>query len=373
MSQRTATASTPTSCCSTPTPAPISAKFKWGPELFGYQYGIRRRHHLRRTRQCPLHAQMPSSSTPDFDWHGQSRLGKFRVPFDDTILYEMHVKGFTKLHPAVPRISAAPTRPRPSRSHQVHQVARRHLGRAAAHPYLRQRQQLDRTRPEQLLGLQHHRLLRARTADVRRRLPDALKEFKDMVAASSRSRARGHPRRRLQPYRRRQRARPTLSASKASTTLATTAHARQQALLHQRHRHREHSQPLSHPRVIQMVTDSLRYWVEQTRVDGFRFDLGTILAREPERLRQSERLPQGCQPGSMSCPLSSSSPNPGIAAPAATRWAASLQGGRSGMTSFATPCGTSGKAMTLPLLASPSGSVPRRRSSTIRDVVPGLR
>src|ERR1700691_1483057 len=37
---------------------------------------------------------------------------------------------------------------------------------------------------------------------------------------------------------------------------------------------------LSHSRVIQMVTDSLRYWVEQTHVDGFRFDLGTILARE---------------------------------------------------------------------------------------------
>ncbi len=38
---------------------------------------------------------------------------------------------------------------------------------------------------------------------------------------------------------------------------------------------------LSHPRVIQMVTDSLRYWVQEMRVDGFRFDLGTILAREP--------------------------------------------------------------------------------------------
>ena len=38
---------------------------------------------------------------------------------------------------------------------------------------------------------------------------------------------------------------------------------------------------LTHPRVIQMVTDSLRYWVEETQVDGFRFDLGTILAREP--------------------------------------------------------------------------------------------
>ena len=29
-----------------------------------------------------------------------------------------------------------------------------------------------------------------------------------------------------------------------------------------------------------MVTDSLRYWVSEMRVDGFRFDLGTILARE---------------------------------------------------------------------------------------------
>jgi isoamylase len=36
-----------------------------------------------------------------------------------------------------------------------------------------------------------------------------------------------------------------------------------------------------HPRVLQMVTDSLRYWVECYHVDGFRFDLGTILGREP--------------------------------------------------------------------------------------------
>ena len=37
---------------------------------------------------------------------------------------------------------------------------------------------------------------------------------------------------------------------------------------------------LSHPRVLQMVTDSLRYWVTEMHVDGFRFDLATILARE---------------------------------------------------------------------------------------------
>ncbi len=37
---------------------------------------------------------------------------------------------------------------------------------------------------------------------------------------------------------------------------------------------------MSHPRVIQMVMDSLRYWVEEFHVDGFRFDLGVTLGRE---------------------------------------------------------------------------------------------
>jgi isoamylase len=36
---------------------------------------------------------------------------------------------------------------------------------------------------------------------------------------------------------------------------------------------------LGHPRVLQMVTDSLRYWVGEMHVDGFRFDLATALAR----------------------------------------------------------------------------------------------
>ncbi len=38
---------------------------------------------------------------------------------------------------------------------------------------------------------------------------------------------------------------------------------------------------ITHPRVLQMVMDSLRYWVQAYQVDGFRFDLGTILGREP--------------------------------------------------------------------------------------------
>jgi glycogen operon protein len=37
----------------------------------------------------------------------------------------------------------------------------------------------------------------------------------------------------------------------------------------------------SHPRVRQLVVDCLRYWVAEMHVDGFRFDLATVLARDP--------------------------------------------------------------------------------------------
>jgi isoamylase len=37
---------------------------------------------------------------------------------------------------------------------------------------------------------------------------------------------------------------------------------------------------VTHPRVIQLIMDSLRYWIEDMHVDGFRFDLASALARE---------------------------------------------------------------------------------------------
>jgi isoamylase len=36
-----------------------------------------------------------------------------------------------------------------------------------------------------------------------------------------------------------------------------------------------------HPRALQLVLDSLRYWVNEMHVDGFRFDLASTLARDP--------------------------------------------------------------------------------------------
>src|SRR5207302_6167793 len=37
---------------------------------------------------------------------------------------------------------------------------------------------------------------------------------------------------------------------------------------------------IQHPRTVQLIMDSLRYWVTDMHVDGFRFDLAPVLARE---------------------------------------------------------------------------------------------
>ncbi len=52
---------------------------------------------------------------------------------------------------------------------------------------------------------------------------------------------------------------------------------------------------LSHSRVLQMVTDSLRYWVQEIHVDGFRFGLATILAREPHGFEEDGRFLDACR------------------------------------------------------------------------------
>ncbi|MBV9603087.1 MAG: glycogen debranching protein GlgX [Chloroflexi bacterium] len=39
---------------------------------------------------------------------------------------------------------------------------------------------------------------------------------------------------------------------------------------------------VAHPQTLKLIADSLRYWVQEMHVDGFRFDLVTVLGRDPE-------------------------------------------------------------------------------------------
>ena len=75
----------------------ISGSITWGPEVFGYVWG------KGDDELSPLDsaAHMPHSVVvgDDFDWSGENRPD---VAWSDTIIYETHVKGFTRRHPRIP-------------------------------------------------------------------------------------------------------------------------------------------------------------------------------------------------------------------------------------------------------------------------------
>ena len=101
---------------------------------------------------------------------------------------------------------------------------------------------------------------------------------------------------------------------------------------------------MQHPRTIQLIMDSLRYWVTEMHVDGFRFDLAPVLARE---LYEVDRL-------SAFFDIIQQDPTLANVKLIAEPWDVGpgrLSGrqlsrcaGRSGTASTATPCGTSGAA-----------------------------
>ena len=75
----------------------VVGQITWAPELFGYVMGEEDTTYDERDSA----RFMPKARVidPAFTW-GDDRAP--RVPWDSTVLYETHVKGFTKLHPAVP-------------------------------------------------------------------------------------------------------------------------------------------------------------------------------------------------------------------------------------------------------------------------------
>ena len=106
-----------------------------------------------------------------------------QVPWHDTVIYELHVKGFTKLQPARARRRCAART-----SGLASDAAIAHLrslgvtdGRAHAGARAPRRAGGRRARADELLGLQHARLLRARPPLRARHGGDAVREFKEMV------------------------------------------------------------------------------------------------------------------------------------------------------------------------------------------------
>src|SRR5262249_5846015 len=214
---------------------------------------------------------------PNFDWKGEP--GRRFVPWEHTVVYEMHVRGYTKLHPRVAEHLRG-TYAGLGTKEVVEYV--RSLGVTTVellpiHTFINDSYLLDK----KLTNYWGYNSIGFFAPDPRYAsdVANSLREFKEMVSCFHSAglevvldvvynhTAEGNERG------------PTLSFK----GLDNASYSR---LMPDKPRYyindtgTGNTVNLSHPRVIQMVTDSLRYWVEEMHVDGFRFDLGTILARE---------------------------------------------------------------------------------------------
>ena len=258
----------------------IAGEVNWSDEMFGYVIGGEDEDLTQDFRDDAW--GVPKSIVIDstFDWHGDKKLG---VPLHNSVIYEVHVKGFTKLCPDVP---------------EELRGTYAGLGSAAAIDYLKK---LGVTAVE-LLPVQAHiddKLLIDRGltnywgyntigffaphADYSSsgQLGEQIPEFKSMVRNLHAAgievildvvynhTAEGNH------------LGPTLCFRGIDNIAYYRLHP-DNPRFYLDFTGTGNTFNLLHPRSLQLVMDSLRYWVLDMHVDGFRFDLASTLARDDE-------------------------------------------------------------------------------------------
>ncbi len=127
---------------------------------------------------------------------------------------------------------------------------------------------------------------------------------------------------------------------------------------------------LRHPDVLRMVTDSLRYWVREMRVDGFRFDLATTLARVSGGFDEHASFLDAVAQDPLLSTVKLIA-EPWDTGDAGYQLGGSHRHGPSGTTVTAIPCGASGRAMRASCRNSLPGWPDPVIFSTAVDGVPG--
>ena len=256
----------------------VSGDVTWNDALFGYRVGgDNEDREPDGTDSAPF---MPKSVVvdPTFAWGDDCHPN---TPWNRTVIYECHVKGMTMCHPDVPAELRGTYLGLCSDAIVDHLLA---LGITAVellpvHYFLDERQLVER-------GLRNYWgyntigfFAPASRYATARALANPVDEFKTMVCTLHRAglevildvvynhTAEGNHRG------------PTLS-------LKGIDNAAYYRLTPDDLRHyydftgTGNSLNARHPRTLQLIMDSLRYWVTEMRVDGFRFDLAPVLARE---------------------------------------------------------------------------------------------
>jgi len=258
----------------------IVGNLKWSDAHFGYRIGSRHADlSMDRRDSAP---GMPKCRVIDtaFTW-GDDRPPC--TPWHQTVIYELHVKGFTRLHPDVPPLlrgtyAGLATKP-------VIDSLRR-LGVTAVellpvHNFIDDRLLLGK-------GLRNYwgyNSMGYFAPDSRYSSSGSIKEFKMMVKAMHSAGIEvildvvyNH----------------TAEGNHMGPTLGFRGidNAAYYRLAEDPRYYVDYTGcgntlNMRHPRVLQLIMDSLRYWVLEMHVDGFRFDLASALARE---LHEVDRL-----------------------------------------------------------------------------------
>jgi isoamylase len=256
----------------------IGRNLKWADELFGYKLGDKAADLSFDDRDSASFAPLGRVVDPSFTW-GDDRPPA--TPMHKTVIYEMHVKGFTKLHPAVPEPLRGTYAAMSSEPVLDHLTA---LGVTAIellpiHHYVDDRQLIDNG----LSNYWGYNSLGYFAPETKYDSPsfqlDAVAEFKSMVRSLHSAGIEvildvvyNH----------------TAEGNQLGPTLSFRGidNAAYYKLSPEAPRYYidftgcGNTFNMTNPRVLQLIMDSLRYWITEMHVDGFRFDLASTLARE---------------------------------------------------------------------------------------------
>ncbi|HMN81368.1 MAG TPA: glycogen debranching protein GlgX, partial [Burkholderiaceae bacterium] len=252
----------------------IVGSLRWHDALFGYRIGhgdadlsIDRRDSAPYMPRCKV---VESA----FSWGDDRRPA---VPWHETVIYEVHVRGFTKRHPEVPpeqrgtyaALSCAPV------VDYLRRLGVTTVELMPVHAFPDDRHLLDR-------GLRNYwgyNTIGYFAPEHRYSASGKINEFKTMVRTLH---AAGIEVILDVVYNH------TAEGSELGPTLSfrgidNAAYYRLQPdapRYYQDFTGCGNTLNMQHPQVLQMMMDSLRYWVTEMHVDGFRFDLASALARE---------------------------------------------------------------------------------------------
>ncbi len=258
-----------------------AGEIDWDQSLFSYTFGDE---DSRNDDDSAGHMTYGVVINPFFDWEGDRRLD---YPYNETVIYEAHVKGMTQQHPDVP------DELRGTYAGLAHPAITDHLTRLGVtaielmpvHQFVQDSTLLDKGLRNYwgyntLAFLAPHADYAATArGDQPGQLGQQVQEFKAMVKAMHAAgievildvvynhTAEGNH------------LGPTLSM-RGIDNQAYYRVVDDDQKFYMDYTGTGNSLNVGNPHALQLIMDSLRYWVTEMHVDGFRFDLASTLARE---------------------------------------------------------------------------------------------